>query len=65
MSADAVRELEKALDVLEACERHFTAEAEMNAALHLADKVRPAPLAARVSTAVAEVARAIDRLGPS
>lgn len=49
MLNDVIREFEKALDVLEQCERHFSAEAEMNAALHMSNTVRPAPLAAAVA----------------
>lgn len=61
MSADLIRELEKALDVLKVCERHFSAEAEMNAALHMTDNVRPNPLAAAVYTAVGGLELALDR----
>jgi hypothetical protein len=61
MTEDAIRELEKALDVLRACARHFNAEAEMNAALHLSDNVLPNPLAAAVNTAVAGGLVAIER----
>lgn len=52
---DLIRELLKALDVLKQCERHFSAEAEMNAALHLSENVRPSPLSASVSTEVAQL----------
>jgi len=47
--ADALRELQKAADALAAADRHFQAEAEANAALHLAEP-RPNPLAAKVAT---------------
>jgi len=59
---DAIRELEKALDILRACDRHFSAEAEMNAALHMAATVRPAPLAAAVALHIEELGQAIGRL---
>lgn len=58
---DLIRELEKALDVLRVCDRHFSAEAEMNAALHMTENVRPNPLAAAVSTAVAGAELALER----
>lgn len=57
--ADTIREFEKTLDVLEQCERHFSAEAEMNAALHMSNTVRPAPLAAAVATARMQVSNYI------
>jgi hypothetical protein len=58
---DATRELEKVLDVLRACARHFNAEAEMNAALHLSDKVLPNPLASKVNSAVMAAELALER----
>jgi hypothetical protein len=45
------RELQKVLDVLEVVDRHFGHEAEMNAALHMAASVRPAPLSVAVAGA--------------
>lgn len=53
MSIDANerRELEKVRDAVTAADRHFRAEAEMNAALHLAATVRPAPLASEIAAA--------------
>lgn len=47
--------------MLKACARHFNAEAEMNAALHMSDTVMPNPLAAAVNTAVAGGERALER----
>jgi hypothetical protein len=41
---DLVRQLEKVRDTVAMADKHFTAEAEMNAALHMAPTVRPAPL---------------------
>lgn len=46
--SDVAREVHKLADVLRAADKHFTAEGEMNAALHMATTVRPAPLAAAV-----------------
>lgn len=60
-NADLIRELEKALDVLRACARHFNAEAEMNAALHMSEAVRPNPLTAAVNTAIAGGEQALAR----
>lgn len=65
MNPDAVRELTKALDVLRACARHFNAEAEMNAALHLSFNVLPNPLASAVNTAVSGAELALERWGES
>lgn len=48
---DLVRELEKIGDVLNVTNTHFQSEARMNAALHMSENVRPAPLAAAVQTA--------------
>lgn len=62
IATDALREITKLLDTLTAAERHFNAEAEMNAALHLSEKVMPNPLAAKVSGAVRDGAIAWDRL---
>lgn len=47
-----IREVQKLSDALAAADRHFAAEAQMNAALHMADTVRPAPLAMTVATAL-------------
>lgn len=59
IAEDALREIDKLLEALAAANRHFAAEAEMNAALHLTDKVMPNPLAAKVGGAVrdGEIAR--------
>lgn len=59
---DAVRELQKISDALNAADRHFTAEAQMNAALHMSDVVRPAPLAAAIGTALLTTERLIETL---
>lgn len=48
---DLIRQLEKILDTVETTNKHFQAEAEMNAALHMNPTVRPAPLAVAVATA--------------
>lgn len=47
-----VRELQKIADVVEQADRHFDAEAQMNAALHMSPIVRPAPLAIAVHNAL-------------
>jgi hypothetical protein len=52
MNADEARQVQKSLDTLEVVERHFSHEAKMNAALHMAAEVRPAPLAVAVENAV-------------
>lgn len=62
-NANLVRELEKAADALVAADRHFMHEAEMNAALHLASTVRPAPLASAISAALDSVRYVIRELG--
>lgn len=62
IAVDALREIEKLLEALTAAERHFNAEAEMNAALHLSEKVLPNPLATKVSGAVRDGGFAWTRL---
>ena len=54
MSVDIVRQIDKALDVLRKVEKSMFAEAEMNAVKHLADVVRPVPLAGLVSSLIAD-----------
>lgn len=58
---DAARELDKAADVLEQVERYLLRMAEMNAALHLADKVLPSPLTVRVQVAIANAHQSAQR----
>lgn len=60
--ADMARELAKIRDAVSGAVRHFDAEAEMNAALHLATEVRPAPLAVAVKTARDDLDRLIREL---
>lgn len=62
IAADALREIEKLMEALVAAERHFNAEAEMNAALHLTEKVMLNPLASKVGGAVRDGRIAWDRL---
>lgn len=62
IAKDALREIEKLLEVLIAANRHFMAEAEMNAALHLSEKVMPNPLAAKVDGAVRDGTASWSRL---
>jgi hypothetical protein len=59
MTDDEKRRLTKVLDTLIVVQEHLFAEAEMNAALHMAD-VRPAPLAMAVARAVSELAGVLD-----
>lgn len=59
-SNDLIRELDKAAQALAACDRHFSAAAEANAALHMSDRVIPNPLAAHVALTLANVRRVID-----
>lgn len=59
---DLARQLVKVLDVLMVVDDHFTAEARMNAALHMAQTVRPAPLAAAVATSKGELHNLIREL---
>lgn len=58
---DAARELDKAADALAAACRYLELQNEMNAALHLADTVRPSPLTSRVESAAAEARQAAER----
>lgn len=51
-TANIIREIEKIKDALVWADRHFTAEAQMNAALHMAETVRPAPLASTIGIAI-------------
>ena len=59
---DLARQLGKVADVLALADRHFTAEAEMNAALHMAAQVRPAPLAVAITGARQDLDRLIGEL---
>jgi|GEM_PF-4020998 len=58
---DLLRELKKAADALRDAQRHFDAQAEADAALHLAQQVRPNPLASRVALAAQGADLAITR----
>ena len=49
MNDDLTRELRKAEEALAACDRHFQAAAESNAALHMSDRVIPNPLTSHVA----------------
>lgn len=59
---DLARELVKVSDVMDMAVSHFDHEASMNAALHMSTVVRPAPLAAALTGARADLARLIDEL---
>lgn len=58
---DLRRELEKAQLALSAAEIHLARHAEMNAALHAADRVMYSPLHAKVTTAIAGIEHALAR----
>jgi len=60
MTEDEKRQIEKALDVMYMVQKHFDHEAAMNAALHMSDTVRPAPLAAAVTAAVLDLERLVE-----
>lgn len=60
---NVIRELQKIADVLETAAKHFEAEAEMNAALHMSSTVRPAPLAMAVAGARDDAKRLIETMG--
>lgn len=57
LSNDEIRQLQKIRDVLVRADDHFSHEAKMNAALHMAIEVRPAPLASAVSQAMLDLDR--------
>lgn len=61
-SDDLRRELEKIADAVDAAARHFRAQAEADAALHMAATVRPNPLCVTVETAAADLHRLIEEL---
>ncbi|MGW8679598.1 hypothetical protein ACWGNN_00765 [Streptomyces sp. NPDC055817] len=58
---DLRRELEKARDALAATETHLARHAEMNAALHCADRVMYSPLHAKVAAAIGQIDHALAR----
>ena len=58
---DLRRELEKARDALDGCLLHLEKHAEMNAALHCADRVHYSPLHAKVETTIAGIDHALAR----
>ncbi len=64
MNDDERRQVEKALATMYKVQEHFDAEARMNAALHMSDIVRPAPLAAAVSVAVLDLERLVEMNAP-
>lgn len=61
---DLRRELEKARDALAAAEQHLARHAEMNAALHCAERVMYSPLHAKVHAAMTGVDHALARTAP-
>jgi hypothetical protein len=64
MTADERRQIEKALATMYRVRDHFDHEAAMNAALHMSDTVRPAPLAAAVAVAVLDLERLVEANAP-
>jgi len=58
---DLRRELEKARAALNAAETHLARHAEMNAALHCAERVMYSPLHAKVSAAITGIDHALAR----
>ena len=58
-NADLIRQLEKIRDTVEVADQHFSAEAKMNAALHMNPNVRSAPLAVAVATALDDLTNLI------
>lgn len=64
MTEDERRQIEKVLSTLYRVRDHFDHEAAMNAALHMSDTVRPAPLAAAVGVAVIDLERLIEANAP-
>lgn len=59
---DIRRELGKVYDTVRRANDHFRAEGQMNAALHMSDTVRPAPLAAAMEVAQESLIKLIARL---
>ncbi|MEU2510533.1 hypothetical protein [Streptomyces syringium] len=62
--ADLRRELDKARETLTGCETHLARHAEMNAALHCADRVLYSPLHAQVTAAIGQIDHALVRTAP-
>lgn len=60
MTTDEQRQVEKALQTLYRVRDHFDHEAAMNAALHMSDTVRPAPLASALAIAVIDLERLLE-----
>jgi hypothetical protein len=58
---DLRRELEKAREALTAAETYLARHAEMNAALHAAERVLYSPLSAKVVAAIAGIDHALER----
>jgi hypothetical protein len=62
---DLRRELEKARHALAGAEQHLARHAEMNAALHCADRVMYSPLHAKVAASIAGIDHALQRSQPT
>jgi len=63
--ADLRRELGKAQIALIAALKHLSAHAEMNAALHCADRVMYSPLHAKIENAIGGIDHALARTKPT
>lgn len=59
---DAARELDKAADALDAAAKHLRARNRADAALHMAETVRPSPLTVAVENAAEQARKAPDGL---
>ena len=60
--ADLSRELTKISDTVSVACSHFEAQAQADAALHMATKVRPNPLTVAMLTAYADLVRLVNEL---
>lgn len=59
---DAARELDKAADALDAAAKHLRARNQSDAALHMAERVRPSPLTVAVENAAEQARKAAGSL---
>lgn len=62
---DLRRELRKAREALAGAQTHLARHAEMNAALHCAERVMYSPLHAKVTAAMASIDHALERTQPA
>lgn len=61
LTPDERRQVEKVLGTVIMATKHFDGEAAMNAALHMSDVVRPAPLAAAMAVAALDLGRLLEQ----